>query len=84
MRIDFPPDDALVVNIKTGAKGTVPVYAVVASPEYWYSWTNPKLFNLTHDLKAQPETFTDLVNFEAGNSAEHSAHYCLKPTAYVI
>ena len=61
VRVDFPHNDALVVDIKahTFESGHVIRYAVAVSPDNWYSW-------ISHQSSINDTLPDDLVNFDKG------------------
>ena len=62
--VDHPTCKALVFDMEVLVpEGNFPTMATAVSPDYWYSWASPRIFDQKHYLKTKLE-LSDLINFQ--------------------
>jgi DNA polymerase gamma 1 len=69
-RVEYPSDDALVLDVETCVtEGQRPILAVAVSPNAWYSWTSPRMASSQDfiDHMERDTTLEDLIPMEPGN-----------------
>lgn len=62
--VDYPKCKALVFDMEVLVQeGNFPTMATAVSPDYWYSWVSPRVFDQRHYKKTTLE-LEDLIHFE--------------------